>query len=127
MSRKCALESPSRDKSHLLHQYIFAVIAIHHRYDTASRLTCTEAEDIAELEALLDACRDSVRTVQAPRSPIDEASATTRAELPFYQWFVSQESSFEMLWEKMTDETFHLLLRESVLLAAFSIEVLPTT
>ena len=50
------------------YQNIYAVIAIHHRYDTQKNADMYEEEDIAELEALLDAARDSARTVRALRS-----------------------------------------------------------
>jgi hypothetical protein len=68
-------------------------------------------EDIAELEALLDAYEIPHGRFEHFAPGIEEVSATSRAELPFYQWFVAQVSSFEMLWEKMTYETFHLLSR----------------
>ena len=104
----------------LLHQYIFAVIAIHHRYEYRKHADMHEAEDITELEALLDAYEIQYGRLKHFDPPIDEASATTRAELPFYQWFVSQESSFEMLWERMTDETFHLLFVNRSFLLSFN-------
>jgi hypothetical protein len=81
----------------LLHQYIYAVLAIHHRYEYRKNADMYEEEDIAELEALLDAYEIPHGRFEHFAPGLEEASATSRAELPFYQWFVAQESSFEML------------------------------
>ncbi len=104
----------------LLHQYIYAVIAIHHRYEYRKNADMYEEEDIAELEALLDVYEIPHGRFEHFDPVIAEASATSRAELPFYQWFLAQESSFEMLWEKMTDETFHLLFANRSFLLSFN-------
>lgn len=104
----------------LLHQYIYAVIAIHHRYEYRKNADMYEEEDIAELEALLDAYGIPHGRFEHFDPVIEEASATSRAELPFYQWFLAQEASFEMLWEKMTDETFHLLFANRSFLLSFN-------
>lgn len=104
----------------LLHQYIYAVIAIHHRYEYRKNADMYEADDIADIEALLDAYEIPYERFEQFGPVIDEASAASRAELPFYQWFVAQEPSFEMLWERMTDETFHLLFANRSFLLSFN-------
>jgi 5-methylcytosine-specific restriction endonuclease McrA len=104
----------------LLHQFIYAVIAIHHRYEYRKNADMYESADIAEIEALLDEYAVPYGRFEDFDPAIDEASATSRAELPFYQWFAAQESSFELLWEKMTDETFHLLFANRSFLLAFN-------
>jgi hypothetical protein len=38
----------------------------------------------------------------------------------FYKWFLSQEEQFEQLWEKLTDEVFHLLFANRTFLLTFN-------
>jgi hypothetical protein len=72
----------------LLHQYIYAVIAIHHRYAYRKNADMYEEDDIAELESLLDAYEIPYGRFEDFDPAIEEASARSRAELPFYQWFL---------------------------------------
>jgi hypothetical protein len=53
-------------------------------------------------------------------SPVPLEQATSRVDDPFYQWFLSQEASFEHLWEKLTDESFHILFANRSFLLKFN-------
>jgi hypothetical protein len=58
-----------------------------------------EAEEIADLEALLGAYDVDYLPYARFTPPILDAESTSRVTDPFFQWFLSEESTFEFLWE----------------------------
>lgn len=104
----------------LLHQYIFAMIAVEHRSDYRKNADLFEEEEIGLLEDLLDTYDIEYQPFARFESQISPEHATSRADDPFYQWFLSQEASFEHLWEKLTDESFHILFANRSFLLKFN-------
>ncbi len=107
-------------KISLLHRYIYAMIAVEHRSEYRKDADMYEVEEIAGIEALFDAYGISYLPYDRFVPAVPAARATSRAEDPFYQWFLSQESQFEMVWEKLTDEAFHLLFGNRAFLLKFN-------
>lgn len=107
-------------KISLLHRYIFAMIAVEQHREYRKNADLYEEDEIAGLEAQLKAYGIDYLPYADFRSPIPEERAISRAEDPFYQWFLSQEMAFELLWEKLTDETFHLLFANRSFLLRFN-------
>jgi hypothetical protein len=106
----------------LLHRYIYAMIAVEHRYEYRKNADLYE-----EGPELIQGVEDLLRAYEVPFLPykkfkpvipVDEASS--REEYPFHRWFLSQEESFEQLWEKLTDETFYLLFGNRAFLLRFN-------
>lgn len=107
----------------LLHRYIYAMIAAEHRHEYRSNADLYETEEISNLQRLFDVYCIGYVPYDKFTSPIPPEEATSRAEDPFYQWYLSQEASFELLWEKLTDETFHLLFGNRAFLLKFNLSV----
>lgn len=107
----------------VLHRYIFAMLTVEHRYDYRKNADIYEEEPelIGAIERLLEAYDVPFKKYADFRSPISIDEAITRAEYPFHLWFLSQEDKFELLWEKMTEEVFHLLFANRSFLLNFNI------
>lgn len=106
-------------KISLLHRYSFAIIAMEEReyYLTHDDLFDDDNELVAEVEQMLtDYQIDHVRFDKF-RSIHDDSEGE---EHRFREWFLSQEESFELLWEKVTDEVFHLLFANRGFLMQFN-------
>lgn len=100
----------------LLHHYIFATIAVYHRRMFRKETDLWEIEDIYSVEGWLE-------EYSIPFQPFDEWHSMhpdIDESHQFYQWFLSQEDSFDLLWEKLTDEAFHLVFANRQLLLAFN-------
>ena len=104
----------------LLHRCIYVMSAIKHRREYRKNADFYEAEQISEIEALFDAYgitllphADFAARCLAEREALDPDEI-------FYEWFLSQESEFELLWEKLTEETFHLLFANRAFLLNFN-------
>lgn len=110
-------------KISLLHRYIYAMIAGEHRYEYLKNADLYESEEISSLEKLLEAYGIEYLPYDRFTSPISPKEAHSRADDPFYQWYLSQECSFELLWEKFTDETFHILFGNRAFLLKFNLAV----
>jgi hypothetical protein len=110
-------------KSSLLHRYIYAMIAVEHRREYRKNADLYETEEISTLERLFDAYGVIYLPYRNFRSRLPPEEVPPHAEDPFYQWFQSQEASFELLWEKLTDETFHLLFGNRAFLLKFNLAV----
>jgi hypothetical protein len=107
-------------KISVLHRYIYATIAVEHRYDYRKNADTYEAEDVGCIERLFDAYSINYLSYASYTSPIPIEEARSREEDPFYQWFLTQEQSFEELWEKLTYEAFHLLFGNRSFLLKFN-------
>lgn len=109
-------------KVSLLHHYIYAMIAVAHRHEYRKNADFYEEgpELIQGIEQMLQAYEVPFLPFKEfrPAIPVDETN--TREEYPFYQWFLSQEESFEELWEKQTDEAFYLLFANRAFLLRFN-------
>lgn len=110
-------------KISLLHQYIYAMIAVFHHREYRKNADLYETEEISYLEKLFDAYHVDYLRYAGFTSSVPLKQAASRDEDPFYQWFRSQESSFELLWEKLTDEAFHLLFANRSFLLRFNLAV----
>jgi hypothetical protein len=107
----------------LLHRYIYAMIAVAHRTEYRKNADLYESGEIADLERLLDTYQIGYQPYARFTSPVPPEEAASREEDPFYQWFLAQEEAFEVLWEKLTDETFHLLFANRAFLLKFNLAV----
>ena len=108
-------------KISVLHRYIYAMIAVAYRYEYRKHADMYEAEEISDIERVFDDYGIAYVPYASFTPPIPAAQATSRAEDPFHQWFLSQETFFELLWEKLTDETFHLLFANRSFLLKFNL------
>jgi hypothetical protein len=107
-------------KISILHLYIYGMIAVEHRHEYRKNADMYEAESVGDIERLFDAYSIKYLSYAAYTSPIPIEEARSREEDPFYQWFLTQERSFEELWEKLTDEAFHLLFGNRSFLLKFN-------
>jgi hypothetical protein len=109
-------------KVSLLHRYIYAMIAVEHRYEYRKNADLYEEgpDLIQAIEQMLQAYKVPFLPFKEFSPPIPVDNANTRAEYPFHQWFLSQEESFGVLWEKQTDEAFHLLFANRAFLLRFN-------
>jgi hypothetical protein len=107
-------------KTSILHHYIYSMITIEHRYEYRKNADLYEEPEIDNLQRLLDAYTINYLPYKKFTSPMPLKEAKSRAEDPFYQWFLSQEPAFEELWEKITDEVFYLLFGNRAFLLRFN-------
>ena len=96
------------------------MIAVEHRREYRKNGDMYEAEEVSDIERLFDAYSIKYLSYAAYTSSIPIEEARSREEAPFYQWFLTQERSFEELWEKLTDEAFHLLFGNRSFLLKFN-------
>jgi len=101
----------------VLHRYIFAMLAVEHRRDYRKNSDIYEEapEMIANVEVLLRAYGIEVTAYEA------YDGSALEGEDCFYEWFLAHEDQFEELWEKMTDEVFHLLFGNRAFLLKFNV------
>ena len=109
-------------KVSLLHRYIYTMIAVEHRYEYRKN-----ADVYEESPELIRGIEDQLRAYGVTFLPYEQHEplmsaehATGRDEYPFHGWFLSQEVAFEQLWEKLTDEAFHLLFGNRAFLLRFN-------
>jgi hypothetical protein len=96
------------------------MIAVEHRHEYRKNADMYEADDVCDIEALFDAYSIKYLSYASYICPIPIEEAWSREEDLFYQWFLTQERSFEELWEKLTDEAFHLLFGNRSFLLKFN-------
>ncbi len=109
-------------KTSLLHYYIHAMISVEERSNLLDR------DDIYEdSEEERESIEAALRAYSIDYLPYSKFVATYEAsaleDLPFRQWFHSQEDKFELFWEKMTDEAFHLLFANRAFLLQFNLSL----
>jgi hypothetical protein len=107
----------------VLHRYIFAMIAVQYRYDYRKN-----ADIYEESPELIKGTEDWLRAYDIDFLPYSKfqaaipiSQAKTRADYPFHQWFLNQETQFEQLWEKITEEVFYLLFGNRTFLLTFNV------
>lgn len=106
-------------KVSLLHRYIYSMIAVEMSHAYRKNADLYDSEAIAEVEGLLDAYEITF-VPYAQFVPRPEREPSTREDDPFYQWFLAQRDSFHSLWEKITEEVFHLLFGNRAFLLKFN-------
>lgn len=116
---KCLAEF---SKTSLLHYYIYDMIWI------AERDELIENDDIYEdsedERAKVEATLRAYGVEYLPYSEFfSTLSASEAKDLPFRQWFYSQEDGFDLLWKKMTNEVFYLLFANRAFLLQFNLSL----
>jgi len=95
-------------KTSLLHHYIYAMISVEERCDLLDRHDIYE--DSEEERESIEAALRAYSVDFLPYSNfLSNYEGGAVEDFPFRQWFYSQEDNFGLLWEKMTEEVFHLL------------------
>jgi len=113
---KCVSEF---SKTSLLHYYIYAMVSVEERRDLLKNDDIYE--DSEEERENVEAALRAYSIDHLPYSEFLSTSAgDTVEDFPFRQWFRSQEDKFELLWEKITDEVFHLLFANRAFLLQFN-------
>lgn len=110
-------------KISLLHRYIYTWIALTHRQDYRANREFYEAAQIADLEGLFDAYRVHHLPYASFAASVPSNEAARDDGDAFYEWFQAEEQSFELLWEKLTDEAFHILFANRTFLLKFNLAV----
>lgn len=113
---KCVAEF---SKISLLHYYIYAMISVEERHDLRKNDDLYE-----ESEEMRESIHTALRAYGINHVSYAEFLSSsefdTENDCPFRQWFHSQEEKFELLWERMTDEVFHLLFGNRAFLLCFN-------
>ncbi|HEX2907840.1 MAG TPA: HNH endonuclease [Phototrophicaceae bacterium] len=111
-------------KASILHHYINAVIAVSERenYRDNSDSYC-EIDHDPEVTRLEQIFREYEISVEPFKAYLENAypNGDTDANDPFYEWFVCNEDGFELLWEKITEEVFHILFGNRTFLLQFNL------
>lgn len=110
-------------KVSLLHRYIYSMIAVEQSREYRKNADQYESSDALIIERLFDSYGIGCLPFSKFISPIPPEKSKSRTEDPFYQWFLSQAVAFESLWEKLTDEVFHLLFANRAFLLKFNLAV----
>lgn len=106
-------------KTSLLHHYIFSMIAVEHRHEYRKNEDLYEdSEDMrSEVEEMLRAYDITFISydeyVQSVPNKLED-------DFVFHNWFTQHEVQFEQLWDKITDEVFHLLFANRAFLLTFN-------
>ncbi len=108
-------------KDSLLHYYICNTIAVHYRQEYSKEHDWIEkVEDVDHIE-------EGFETYQIIHQPF--AEYVREQGLPvedpnlgehFYDWFCTQRDAFDKLWERITEEVFHLLFGDRQFLLSFN-------
>jgi hypothetical protein len=106
-------------KTSLLHYYIFAMVSVEERHDLLKN------DDIyEESEEERESVEAALRAYNIDHLSYSEFLSTrtgdSAEDFPFRLRFRSQEEEFELLWERMTDEVFHLLFANRAFLLQFN-------
>lgn len=106
-------------KVSLLHHYVYSMIGLEHRHDYRKNSDLyEESEEMrAEVHGLLEAYGISVQPYE---DYVDSLAEAQENDAWFYHWFLKHETMFEELWEKMTQEVFHLLFANRAFLLRFN-------
>jgi len=107
-------------KISLLHFYIYAMISVEER-----RYFRKNYDLFEESEEMVSDVENNLRKYGINFLPYSEYLLLNKIELSdddylFLPWFNSQEKNFEQLWEKITDEVFHLLFSNRTFLLRFN-------
>lgn len=106
-------------KMSLLHYYIYAMISVEESRELMKNHDIYE--DSEEARESVEATFQAYNVKYLPYSDFLLASThNTVDDLLFCKWFRSQEEKFQLLWEKMTEEVFHLLFANRAFLLQFN-------
>lgn len=109
-------------KTSLLHHYIYAMISVEERRDL--RKNNDIYEDSEDERARVEETLRAYGINFLPYSKFLPALLVNEGEdFPFRQWFYFHEDCFGLLWEKMTDEVFHLLFANRAFLLQFNLSL----
>lgn len=113
---KCLVEF---SKSSILHHYIYAMVAGSDRFEYTDNADVYDEREMAEIEKMFELYGIEYRPREAfdPERPLSENDSDD----PFCRWFYYQNQSFEILWEKITDEVFHLIFANRAFLLQFNL------
>lgn len=99
-------------KTSILHEYIFSILSVSARWEYHHNSDLYTSEDVERQTTIL-------KTYGVVPHPF--ASGDGDGEIDyFYRWFQLQEDKFIELWEKLTDEVFHLLFSNRTFLLQFN-------
>jgi hypothetical protein len=102
----------------LLHFYIFAMISVEERHYLRQK------DDLYEdCETMREELEAPFRAYNIPYLPYSKFVAQQGEKVPdhpFIAWLDVQHENFVLLWEKMTDEVFHLLFSNREFLLRFN-------
>lgn len=113
---KCVSEF---SKTSVLHYYIYAMVSVEQRYDLLKNDDIYEESE--EARESVEAALRAYGIAHLPYSKfLSTSEGGTAEDFPYRQWFRSQEEKLELLWEKMTDEVFHLLFANRAFLLRFN-------
>ena len=102
----------------ILHYYIYAALATSKRRDYRKNEDLYMPEDTKALLPIFDNYKIQLQS-EDDFDPADEWGGIEEYEY-FYQWFLFHEKSFELLWEHITEEVFHLLFANRGFLLTFN-------
>jgi hypothetical protein len=105
------------NKLSVLHFYIYNTLAVYKRRDFRKNPEFYDHKDILQYEAAFR--RYGIPFKEKAHMGQKSRSGSGDFEL-FYRWFKIQENSFELLWERITEEVFHLLFANRLFLLTFN-------
>ena len=105
-------------KTSLLHHYIYSMISVNERENIFDRDDIYE--DSEEERESIEVAFQAYGIDFLPYSRFLLDNTDGQGDFLFRKWFSSQQDKFELLWEKMTDEVFHLLFANRAFLLQFN-------
>lgn len=104
----------------LLGHYVFNVIRIHHSREWYKNPDPYDEYEVQQIEELFEAYDVSHTSFHTFATAHTQDADVPKECVPIYDWYESDQGSFHELWEKPTDETFHILFGNRSLLPAFN-------
>lgn len=105
-------------KVSLLHYYIYSMISVNERQNLFDRDDIYE--DSEEERESIEVAFRAYSIDFLPYSKFLLENTGDEGDFLFRKWFNSQQDKFELLWEKMTDDVFHLLYANRAFLLQFN-------
>ena len=105
------------NKLSVLHFYIYNTLAVYKRRDFRANSEFYDHQDISQYEEAFG--RYGIPFQEKAHGGQKRQNGLEDFEL-FFQWFKVQEHSFELLWERITEEVFHLLFANRWFLLTFN-------
>ena len=103
-------------KISILHFYIYYLLAVIKREEYRDNYCEIYPEDINPFKEIFSTYEIKLKN-EKKFDPYDDEYDENEH---FYKWFLYHEDSFEILWEKITDEVFHLLYANRSFLLVFN-------
>jgi HNH endonuclease len=105
------------NKLSVLHFYIYNTLSVYKRRDFRKNPESYDHRDISQYEEAFR--RHGIPFKEKAHVGRKRRNGSEDFEL-FYRWFKIQENSFELLWERITEEVFHLLFANRWFLLTFN-------